>query len=430
MTGTFVFLGLLLLVLLALGFWVGFSLLVVGIVGLIMLGASNAGGLVVSSVFASLNSWPLTALPLFLLMGELLFQSKLSENMFKGLAPLVRWLPGRLLHVNVLGCGVLAAIVGSSGVCSATIGRMSVPELRRRGYRESMIIGTLTGSGTLGLLIPPSIMMIVYGIVSQTSIARLFVAGVLPGLMLIALFMGYIIVWSLLNRDGVPATAADDEVHWRDVGRIVPPIILVFAVIGSIYGGWATPTESAVIGVAGAIVLAGTGGSLSWTMLRNALTGTVKTSTLILLIIAGASVLTTALDFSGIPKQAAEAVLAMDLGQYQLLAALTVMYLVLGCFLEGVSMIVLTASIVLPMAQAVGIDPVWLGIYLVVMVELAQITPPVGFNLFILQALTGRDLLLVARASMPFFFLLIAAVVLLAVFPEIVLYLPRTMIGR
>ena len=430
MTGTFIFLGLLLLVLLALGFWVGFSLLVVGIVGLIMLGASNAGGLVVSSVFASLDSWPLTALPLFLLMGELLFQSKLSENMFKGLAPLVRWLPGRLLHVNVLGCGVLAAIVGSSGVCSATIGRMSVPELTRRGYRESMIIGTLTGSGTLGLLIPPSIMMIVYGIVSQTSIARLFVAGVLPGLMLIALFMGYIIVWSLLNRDGVPATAADDEVHWRDVGRIVPPIVLVFAVIGSIYGGWATPTESAVIGVAGAVVLAGMGGSLSWTMLRNALTGTVKTSTLILLIIAGASVLTTALDFSGIPKQAAEAVLAMDLGQYQLLAALTVMYLVLGCFLEGVSMIVLTASIVLPMAQAVGIDPVWLGIYLVVMVELAQITPPVGFNLFILQALTGRDLLLVARASMPFFLLLIAAVVLLAVFPEIVLYLPRTMIGR
>ncbi|WP_269499608.1 TRAP transporter large permease [Castellaniella sp. S9] len=430
MTGTFIFLGLLLLVLLALGFWVGFSLLVVGIVGLIMLGASNAGGLVVSSVFASLDSWPLTALPLFLLMGELLFQSKLSENMFKGLAPLVRWLPGRLLHVNVLGCGVLAAIVGSSGVCSATIGRMSVPELTRRGYRESMIIGTLTGSGTLGLLIPPSIMMIVYGIVSQTSIARLFVAGVLPGLMLIALFMGYIIVWSLLNRDGVPATAADDEVHWRDVGRIVPPIVLVFAVIGSIYGGWATPTESAVIGVAGAVVLAGMGGSLSWTMLRNALTGTVKTSTLILLIIAGASVLTTALDFSGIPKQAAEAVLAMDLGQYQLLAALTVMYLVLGCFLEGVSMIVLTASIVLPMAQAVGIDPVWLGIYLVVMVELAQITPPVGFNLFILQALTGRDLLLVARASMPFFLLLIAAVVLLAMFPEIVLYLPRTMIGR
>jgi len=430
MTGTFIFLGLLLLVLLALGFWVGFSLLVVGIVGLIMLGASNAGGLVVSSVFASLDSWPLTALPLFLLMGELLFQSKLSENMFKGLAPLVRWLPGRLLHVNVLGCGVLAAIVGSSGVCSATIGRMSVPELTRRGYRESMIIGTLTGSGTLGLLIPPSIMMIVYGIVSQTSIARLFVAGVLPGLMLIALFMGYIIVWSLLNRDGVPATAADDEVHWRDVGRIVPPIVLVFAVIGSIYGGWATPTESAVIGVAGAVVLAGMGGSLSWTMLRNALTGTVKTSTLILLIIAGASVLTTALDFSGIPKQAAEAVLAMELGQYQLLAALTVMYLILGCFLEGVSMIVLTASIVLPMAQAVGIDPVWLGIYLVVMVELAQITPPVGFNLFILQALTGRDLLVVARASMPFFLLLIAAVILLAVFPEIVLYLPRTMIGR
>ncbi len=430
MTGTFLVLVALLAVLLALGFWVGLSLLVVGIVGLLMLDASNAGGLVASSVFSSLDSWPLTALPLFLLMGELLFQSKLSENMFKGFAPLVRWLPGRLLHVNVLGCGVLAAIVGSSGVCCATIGRMSVPELTRRGYRENMIIGTLTGSGTLGLLIPPSIMMIVYGIVSQTSIARLFLAGVLPGLLLMALFMGYIVVWSLLNRQGVPAQSEGDQVRWRDVGRIVPPIVLVLVVIGSIYGGWATPTESAVIGVAGAIVLAGMGGSLSRTMLGNALTGTVKTSTLILLIIAGASVLTTALDFSGIPKYAAEAVVAMNLGQYELLAALTVLYLVLGCFLEGVSMIVLTASIVLPMTQAVGIDPVWLGIYLVVMVELAQITPPVGFNLFILQALTGRDLLTVARASIPFFFLLIAAIVLFAVFPEIVLYLPRTMIGR
>ncbi|HUH39998.1 MAG TPA: TRAP transporter large permease subunit, partial [Castellaniella sp.] len=292
-----------------------------------------------------------------------------------------------------------------------------------------MIIGTLTGSGTLGLLIPPSIMMIVYGIVSQTSIARLFLAGVLPGLLLMGLFMGYIIVWSLFNPGGAPKDEVD-EVHWADVGRIVPPILLVIAVIGSIYGGWATPTESAVIGVVGAVVLAATGGGLSWNMLARALTGTVKTSTLILLIIAGASVLTTALDFSNIPKYAAEAVVAMNLNQYQLLAALTVLYLILGCFLEGVSMIVLTASIVLPMTQAVGIDPVWLGIYLVVMVELAQITPPVGFNLFILQALTGRDLMTVARASIPFFCLLIGAIGLLAMFPEIVLYLPKTMIGR
>ncbi|WP_298014493.1 TRAP transporter large permease subunit [uncultured Castellaniella sp.] len=430
MTGIFITLVVLLAVLLSLGFWVGLSLLVVGIAGLVMLDASNAGGLVASAVFASIDSWPLTALPLFLLMGELLFQSKLSENMFRGFAPLVRWLPGRLLHVNVLGCGVLAAIVGSSGVCCATIGRMSVPELTRRGYRESMIIGTLTGSGTLGLLIPPSIMMIVYGIVSQTSIARLFLAGVLPGLVLMGLFMGYIVLWSLLHRDGVPEDRADDQVRWRDVGRIVPPIMLVFVVIGSIYGGWATPTESAVIGVAGAMVLATAGGSMSWPMLHRALTGTVKTSTLILLIIAGASVLTTALDFSGIPKVAAEAVVAMNLNQYQLLAALTLLYLVLGCFLEGVSMIVLTAAIVLPMTQAVGIDPVWFGIYLVVIVELAQITPPVGFNLFILQALTGRDLLAVAKASVPFFFLLVSAIVMFAIFPEIVLYLPRTMIGR
>jgi tripartite ATP-independent transporter DctM subunit len=307
---------------------------------------------------------------------------------------------------------------------------MSVPELTRRGYRESMIIGTLTGSGTLGLLIPPSIMMIVYGIVSQTSIARLFLAGVIPGLVLIACFMGYIVVWALLNPSGVPKETANDHVAWRDVGRIVPPVLLVLAVIGTIYGGWATPTESAVIGVAGAIVLAGTGRALSWAMLQEAFTGAVKNTTLVMLIIAGAAVLTTALDFSGIPKAAAEAVRAMGLGKYQLLLALTVLYLILGCFLEGVSMIVLTASVVLPMVNAVGIDPVWFGIYLVIMVELAQITPPVGFNLFILQAMTGRDLVTVSRASLPFFWLMLAATVLFALFPQLVLYLPQTMIGK
>lgn len=430
MITTFAILAGMLLILLLAGFWVGFALLVVGIVGLVMLDAANAGGLVASSIFASLNSWPLTALPMFLLMGELLFRSKLSDNMFKGLAPLVRWLPGRLLHVNVLGCGIMAAIVGSSGVCCATVGRMSVPELTRRGYDQKMIIGTLTGSGTLGLLIPPSIMMIVYGIVSQTSIARLFLAGVVPGIVLMLLFMGYIVVWALLNRSGVPADDSDDLVHWRDVFQVLPPLALVLVVIGSIYAGLATPTESAAIGVAGAVVLAASSRALSWSMLRAALLGTVNNTALILLIIAGASVLTTALDFSGIPKAAAEAVQAMDLGKYQLLLALTALYLVLGAFLEGVSMIVLTASIVVPMTQAVGIDPVWFGIYLVVMVELAQITPPVGFNLFILQAMTNRDIVTIAKASFPFFLLLIAAVILFTVFPQIVLALPEAIIGR
>ncbi|MEO5606763.1 MAG: TRAP transporter large permease subunit, partial [Polaromonas sp.] len=416
---TFAIIAGMLLALLLSGFWVGFALLLVGIASLYMLDAANAGGLVVSSVFASLNSWPLTALPLFLLMGELLFRSKLSDNMFKGLAPLVRWLPGRLLHVNVLGCGMMAAIVGSSGVCCATVGRMSVPELTRRGYDPKMIIGTLTGSGTLGLLIPPSIMMIVYGIVSQTSIARLFLAGIVPGIVLMLLFMGYIVVWSLFNPKGVPADETGDKVCWSDVAQVLPPMALVLVVIGSIYAGWATPTESAAIGVAGAMVLSAHGRVLSWSMLRDAFMGTVNNAALIMLIIAGASVLTTALDFSGIPKAAAEAVQAMNLGKYQLLLALTALYLVLGAFLEGVSMIVLTASVVLPMTQAVGIDPVWFGIYLVVMVELAQITPPVGFNLFILQAMTQRDIATVAKASFPFFLLLIAAVVLFTVFPEL-----------
>jgi tripartite ATP-independent transporter DctM subunit len=430
MAATLAVLVVLLALLLAAGFWVGLALLVTGLAGLVLVGANNAGGLVASTIFSSLNSWPLTALPLFLLMGEVLFRSRLSEDMFKGITPLVRWLPGRLLHVNVLGCGVLAAIVGSSGVCCATIGRMSVPELTRQGYRENMIIGTLTGSGTLGLLIPPSIMMIVYGIVSQTSIARLFLAGVVPGLVLIAAFMGYIVLWALRNPDGVPREAAGSRSEWRDVVRVVPPILLVLAVIGTIYGGFATPTESAVIGVVGAIVIAALGGSVSWPMLRDAFTGAVRNTTLIMLIIAGAAALTAALDFAGVPKAAAEAVRAMGLGKYELLVALTALYMILGCFLEGVSMIVLTVAVVLPMTTAVGIDPVWFGIYLVVMVELAQITPPVGFNLFILQAMTGRDLPTVARASLPFFFIMLAATALFAAFPQIVLYLPQTMYGR
>lgn len=425
----FLIIVVLLCVLLAGGFWIGLAMLAAGAAGLAMFGAPNVSGLVASTLFASINSWPLTALPLFLLMGEILFRSKLSEDLFKGLAPLVNWLPGGLLHVNILGCGILAAIVGSSGVCSATVGRMSLPELKRRGYDEGLAIGTLTGSGTLGLLIPPSIMMIVYGTVSQTSIARLFLAGVFPGLVMIALFMGYVVVWALINRHG-RARVIQEQVKWSDMRRVVPPVALIVLVIGSIYGGYATPTESAAIGVVGALLLAALGRSLSRRMLAESFMGAVRNSALIMLIIAGAAVLSAALDYAQIPQAAAVLVEQMHLGPMPLLLALTVLYLILGCFLEGASMIVLTASVVLPMVKAVGIDAVWFGIYVVVMVELAQITPPVGFNLFILQAMTGRDLATVTRASMPFFFIMLLSVALFAAFPQIVLFLPQTMIGR
>lgn len=418
--------------LLASGLWIGFALGAVGLIGLLLLGGPTAGSLIATSLWSSANSWPLTAMPLFLLMGEILFRTRLADDMFRGLSPWVARLPGGLLHVNIIGCGILAAIVGSSGVCAATIGRMSLPELKRQGYDESMMIGTLIGSGTLGILIPPSIMMIVYGIVGQVSIARLFLAGVGPGLLIIALFMGYVIVWSLLHPR--PLLAIDERLPLlakiKRSGRLIPAILLIVVVIGSIYTGAATPTEAAVIGVVGSLVLAAATRTLNWTTLRESLIGGMRTSVLIMLILAGASVLSALMDYSGLPQYLAQLVTEMQLSPAALLFWLAILYLILGCFLDGVSMIVATATVVLPMVNAAGIDLVWFGIYLIVLIEIAQITPPVGFNLYILQALTGKDIVAVTRASVPFFFLLLLALLILCLWPQIALYLPSHVMAR
>lgn len=418
--------------LLASGLWIGFALGAVGLIGLLLLGGPTAGSLVATSLWSSANSWPLTAMPLFLLMGEILFRTRLADDMFRGLSPWVARLPGGLLHVNIIGCGILAAIVGSSGVCAATIGRMSLPELKRQGYDESMMIGTLVGSGTLGILIPPSIMMIVYGIVGQVSIARLFLAGVGPGLLIIALFMGYVIVWSLLHPR--PLLAIDERLPLlakiKRSGRLIPAILLIVVVIGSIYTGAATPTEAAVIGVVGSLMLAAATRTLNWTTLRESLIGAMRTSVLIMLILAGASVLSALMDYSGLPQYLAQLVTEMQLSPTALLFWLAILYLILGCFLDGVSMIVATATVVLPMVNAADIDLVWFGIYLIVLIEIAQITPPVGFNLYILQALTGKDIVAVTRASVPFFFLLLLALLILCLWPQIALYLPSHVMAR
>ena len=421
-----------LLALLASGLWIGFALGAVGLIGLLLLGGPTAGSLVATSLWSSINSWPLTAMPLFLLMGEILFRTRLADDMFRGLSPWVARLPGGLLHVNIIGCGILAAIVGSSGVCAATIGRMSLPELKRQGYDESMMIGTLTGSGTLGILIPPSIMMIVYGIVGQVSIARLFIAGVGPGLLIIALFMGYVIVWSLLHPR--PLMAIDKRLPFltkvKRSGRLIPAMLLIVVVIGSIYTGAATPTEAAVIGVVGSLVLAAATRTLNWTTLRESMIGGMRTSVLIMLILAGASILSALMDYSGLPQYLAQLVTEIQLSPAALLFWLAILYLILGCFLDGVSMIVATATVVLPMVSAAGIDLVWFGIYLIVLIEIAQITPPVGFNLYILQALTGKDILAVTRASVPFFFLLLLALLILCIWPQTALYLPTQVMAR
>ncbi|TDH34274.1 TRAP transporter large permease subunit [Pseudohoeflea suaedae] len=425
-------LGLGLLMLLATGLWVALGLMAVGIAAILIKVSVPAGAVMATTVWGAINSWDLAALPMFIWMGEILFRTRLAEDMFAGLAPWMRRLPGRLVHVNILGCAIFAAVSGSSAATTATIGRMSLPELEKRGYDERMAIGSLAGSGTLGLLIPPSLILIVYGAATEQSIARLFIAGVVPGIMLAGLFMGYTIVWALLNRDKMPE--ADERVPYLErlwqTRRLFPVIALIAGVIGSIYAGFASPTEAAVVGVVLALGLAFATGTLTRRTFLEALRGASRTSAMIILILAGAAVLTAAMGYTGIPRALAGFIAEQQFSPYALLAALTVFFIVLGCFLDGISIVVLTASIILPMVEAAGLDIIWFGIYLVLVVEMSQITPPVGFNLFVIQGLTGYDILKVARMTLPFFCLMIVAVVLIVVFPELALWLPQTMLAR
>lgn len=421
---------LLLFGILACGVWIGVALGIIGFIAMLAKVSAPVGPVLATSVWQSLNSWDLTALPMFIWMGEILYRTKLSEDMFEGLAPWLSRLPGRLLHVNVLGCAIFAAVSGSSAATCATIGRISMPELLKRGYDERMAIGTLAGSGTLGLLIPPSIIMIVYAAATDQSIARLFIAGVIPGIILASLFMGYIIVWALLNRSKMPpadppTTFANRVVATR---RLIPVVLLILGVIGSIYGGLASATEAAVVGVALSLLLSWWMSSLTRATFMAALMSATRTSCMICFILAGAAFLTIAMGFTGIPRALAEWISAFELSRWQLLLALTLFYIMLGCFLDGISMVVLTTSVILPLIEKVGFDLIWFGIYIVVVVEMAQITPPVGFNLYVLQSMTGRNLFAVGLATLPLFCLMCVAVILLAAFPGLALWLPSTML--
>jgi len=421
-----------LFVLLALGVWVAPALIAVGIVGMQVFADAPGGSILATTSWASSASWTMTALPLFIWMGEILFRTRLSDDMFAGLAPWVERLPGRLLHANVIGCGIFAAVSGSSAATAATIGRISLPELKSRGYPEGISIGSLAGSGTLGLLIPPSIIMIVYGVAAQVSVARLFIAGVLPGLMLMALFSGYVMLWSLLNKERIPAAGVAMRFgeKLRATWRLLPVVLLILGVIGSIYAGIATATEAAAIGVVGALLIAGLSGMLNRKTMADSLLGAVRTSTMIFFILLGAAYLTSAMSFTGLPAALANWIAGEKLPAWALIAALTVFFIVLGCFLDGISIVLLTTSVILPAVQAAGIDLLWFGIFIVLVVEMAQITPPVGFNLFVVQSLTGKDIFTVAKASFPFFLLMVVATVLVTAFPQIVLSLPQAMTAR
>ena len=411
------------------GVWIGLTLAGVAWIGMELFSSRPAGDAMAVTIWGSASSWTLTALPLFVWMGEILFRTKLSESMFRGLAPWVNALPGRLLHTNIIGSTIFAAVSGSSAATCATIGKMTVPELTRRGYPAEKIVGSLGGASTLGLLIPPSIIMIVYGVAAEVSIAKLFVGGVLPGLMLAALFSGHLMVWALLNPNKVPKADASMTLAQKlaESRHLIPVVLLIAGVIGSIYTGIATATEAAAIGVVGALILSAAQGSLNWGSFKESLLGATRLYCMIALILAGAAFLTLSMGYIGLPRHLAEFVTGLNLSPGVLLIALALFYILLGCFLDGISMIVLTMGVILPTVTAAGIDLIWFGIFIVIVVEMAQITPPVGFNLFVLQGMTKRDIAWIAKVCMPYFFLMVLALLLLWWFPGIVTWMPSRM---
>ena len=411
------------------GVWIGLTLSGVAWIGMQLFTARPAGDAMAMTIWGASSSWTLTALPLFILMGEILFRTRLSEDMFRGLAPLLGRIPGRLLHTNVLGCTIFAAVSGSSAATCATIGKMTLPELQRRGYPEGMVIGSLAGAGTLGLLIPPSIIMIVYGVTAEVSIAKLFIAGVIPGIILAGLFSGYIVVWSLLNRQLIPVEVDTMTFvqKFREFWRLGPVVLLIIAVLGSIYLGIATATEAAAVGVLGALILSAVQGSLNWKSFSEALMGATRLYCMIAFILAGAAFLTLSMGYIGLPRHLAEWIGTLGLSKFELIMVIMVFYIVLGCFLDGISMIVLTMGVILPTIVGAGIDLIWFGIFLVLVVEMAQITPPVGFNLFVLQGMTKKPLSYIARVAMPMFFLMILTVLIFYHFPQTITWLPSKM---
>jgi C4-dicarboxylate transporter, DctM subunit len=420
-----------LFLILASGVWIGLTLSGVAWIGMQLFSSRPAGDAMAVTTWGTASSWTLTALPLFIWMGEILFRTKLSQDMFRGLAPWMQRLPGRLLHTNVIGCAIFAAVSGSSAATCATIGKMSLPELAKRGYPDAMAIGSLAGAGTLGLLIPPSIIMIVYGVIADVSIAELFIAGIVPGIMLALLFSGYIVFWALRNPGLVPPPDAPMSLAEKlsESKNLIPVVLLIVAVLGSIYSGIATATEAAAVGVVGSLLVSALQGSLTWAAFRDSLMGGTRLYCMIALILAGASFLTLSMGYIGLPRHLAEWIATLGLTQFQLILMLAVFYAILGCFLDGISMVVLTMGVIMPTIQKAGIDPLWFGIFIVLVVEMAQITPPVGFNLFVLQGMTRREITWIARVTLPFFFLMAAAILLVYFFPAIVTWLPAQMKG-
>jgi tripartite ATP-independent transporter DctM subunit len=425
------FLLILMLLLLSGGVWIAMTLAICGWVGQAFFTSTQPGLNLFSAFWESNASWELAALPLFIWMGEILFRTKLSEEMFTGLAPWLGRVPGRLFHTTILGCGIFGSVSGSSAATCATIAKVSLPELNKRGYNEKITLGSLATAGTLGILIPPSITMVVYAVAADASIIRIFLAGFLPGFLLMGLFSAYIAWWSIKNKHLMPPPepAVSFKEKLRLSKNLIPCTLLIIFVCWSLLAGWATATECAAYGVVGALGLALWSRSLTWMNFKEGLMGSARTSCMIMFILAGAAFLTKTMAFTGIPRELAEWVNAMQLSPYALIGCLVIVYLVLGTALDGISMIVLTAAVVMPMVQKAGFDLIWFGIFVILLVEIAEVTPPVGFNLFVLQNMTGKDSNVIAKAALPFFFCLVICIALITVFPQIVTIVPDLLMG-
>jgi len=414
------------------GIWVGFSLFIVGFVGMVFFSSLPAGNNMASSVWASIEKWEYVALPMFILMGEILYRSGISEKLFEALVPWLYRLPGGLLLMNILSCTLFAAVSGSSAATTATVGRITLAELDKLGYDKKLAMGSLAGAGTLGFLIPPSLIMIVYAILAEVSIGKMFIAGILPGLLLSGIYSGYIIYRGIRNPEIAPKSK--ESYSWTErmvaLKDLIPTAILIVMVLGSIYGGFATPTEAAALGVLGATIFAIINRSMNSKIMMECLMGAVKTNAMIMLIVIGASFLSRVMGFLGIPAALTMAITQMNLSPYMLMILLGMVYVVLGCILDGFSIVVMTLPIALPMVTAAGFDPIWFGIYLILMVEVSQITPPVGFNLFVIQGLTGEPIIRIARYAFPFFLLMLFTTAIITVFPEIALFLPKLMVTK
>ena len=417
---------------LASGIWVGFSLYMVGFIGMILFSSLPAGNNMASSLWATCEKWEYVALPLFILMGEILYRSGISEKLFKSLVPWLYRLPGGLLLMNIISCTLFAAVSGSSAATTATVGRITLAEFDKLGYDKRLAMGSLAGAGTLGFLIPPSLIMIVYAILAEVSIGKMFMAGVLPGLLLAGIYSSYIIYRGIKNPEIAPRTQESYSWKERIVGLkdIAPVLILILMVLGSIYGGFATPTEAAALGVFGATLFAYINRQMNKKVMFECLIGAVKTNAMIMLIVVGAGFLSRVMGFLGIPAAITTAITELNLSPYMLMLLLGGFYIILGCLLDGFSIVVMTLPIALPMVTAAGFDPIWFGIYLILMVEVSQITPPVGFNLFVIQGLTGEPILNIAKYAFPFFLLMLLTTAIITIFPEIALILPKLMVGK